>query len=79
MQPSGYWNKFPEFDGDGVCNYCRDYVKIPRHGLEALLEKVEPYRSKDNSSDCVVGVSGGRDSVYGLHFIKDVLKLNPVA
>jgi len=70
---------FIEFDEQGVCNYCRNWQPLPVRGLEALEEIIAPYRRSDGRPDCVVGVSGGRDSMYGLHFIKTVLKLNPVA
>ncbi len=71
---------FIEFDGDGVCNYCRNYViKNQPKPLDGLLEFVEPYRSKDGSPDCIVPFSGGRDSTFALHVTKDVLGLNPIA
>jgi hypothetical protein len=70
---------FIEFDDEGVCNYCREYKRIQPHGQEALLKAVEPYRRKDGGAECIVSVSGGRDSVYGLHCVKSVLGLNPIA
>ncbi len=70
---------FIKFDEEGVCNYCRNYKKIEYQGIDKLLEIVEPYRSKNGGPDCIVPFSGGRDSSYGLHYIKTVLKMNPVA
>lgn len=70
---------FIEFDHDGVCNYCRNYQKVSPAGIDALLEQVDPLRSKDGSPDCIVMFSGGRDSSYGLHLIKKELGLNPIA
>ena len=71
---------FIEFDGDGVCNYCRTYVPHKPLGLDALRELVAPFRSrKKDQPDCLVAVSGGRDSCYGLHVLKVELGLNPVA
>jgi len=70
---------FLKFDEKGVCNYCRTYNKNEVRGLPALEEVVAKYRSKSGEPDCVVGLSGGRDSTYGLHYIKNVLKMNPVA
>jgi len=70
---------FIRFDDQGVCNYCRDYRKIMLRGKNALNELAEKYRSRDSSPDCIVGLSGGRDSTYGLHYIKTVLKMNPIA
>ena len=70
---------FIEFDTDGVCNYCRTYVPYRPLGLDALRKLVEPYRRKDGGPDCLIAVSGGRDSCYGLHILKAELGLNPVA
>jgi len=67
------------FDEHGICNYCRDYKKIQVRGKEALEELVAPYRSNSDEPDCLVGFSGGRDSSYMLHYVKKVLKMNPIA
>lgn len=70
---------FIDFDEHGVCRYCRTWKKIQPKGEQALREAVEPYRSKDGSPDVIVAFSGGRDSSYGLHYVKKVLGMNPVA
>jgi len=69
---------FIEFDNEGVCNYCRNYKKIELLGLDALYSVVETYRKVNGEPECLVTFSGGRDSSYGVHFIKNVLKLNPI-
>lgn len=73
---------FINFDSDGVCNYCRD-AKKRRTGLALLsmdeLEKqLEPMR-RIKGTNCIMMLSGGRDSCYGLHIVKKELGLNPVA
>jgi glutamine---fructose-6-phosphate transaminase (isomerizing) len=68
-----------EFDENGVCNFCRDYKKVQPKGLEALEEAIAPYRSTTGEPDCIVGFSGGRDSSFVLHYVKNVLKMNPIA
>ncbi|MAF95105.1 MAG: hypothetical protein CMM60_05055 [Rhodospirillaceae bacterium] len=70
---------FIEFDSEGVCNFCRDHKPQELLGREALEEILSLHRSQDGSPDCIVGFSGGRDSSYGLHFIKTELKMNPIA
>lgn len=70
---------FIEFDEHGTCNYCKNYQKQKTKGVEELKLDLEKYRSKDGEPDCIVAFSGGRDSSYGLHYIKNVLKMNPVA
>jgi glucosamine--fructose-6-phosphate aminotransferase (isomerizing) len=68
-----------EFDADGVCSYCKNHVALKMRGRDALEEIVGPHRRTDGRTDCVLGISGGRDSMYGLHYVKTVLKMNPVA
>lgn len=70
---------FIRFDEQGVCNYCRKYVKQEFLGREALESILEKYRSKDGSPDCIVGFSGGRDSSYGLHLLKKEFGMTPIA
>ena len=70
---------FIEFDDQGVCNYCWHYQKVKVRGPQTIEELVAPYRSRSGEPDCLVGLSGGRDSTYGLHYVKTVLKMNPLA
>jgi tRNA(Ile)-lysidine synthase TilS/MesJ len=56
-------------DEAGICNACRSYEKRreinwdTRH--KELLSIVEKYRKLDGSNwDCIVPVSGGKDSTY---------------
>lgn len=75
---------FIEFDGEGVCNYCRSYEARKKKGYNpvkgetALEEIVSKFRSESGEPDCLVGFSGGRDSAYGLDYIKNTLKLHPI-
>jgi asparagine synthetase B (glutamine-hydrolysing) len=70
---------YVNFDEQGVCAYCRTWKPIQVKGHDALLREVEQYRSKDGSPDVIVAFSGGRDSSYGLHYVKTVLGMNPIA
>ena len=70
---------FIEFDEHGVCNYCKNYKKRVIKGMEELEKILEKHRNKNNEPDCIVTLSGGRDSIYGLHYIKTVMKMNPLA
>ncbi len=70
---------FISFDEKGICNYCKNYVERNNpKDLNILLELVEKYR-RNNSSDCILPFSGGRDSCYGLHLVAKELKLKPLA
>ena len=57
------------FDEEGVCNACRNFerrkeIDWPSRRTE-LLNLVEKYKSKDGTTwDCIVPVSGGKDSTY---------------
>jgi glutamine---fructose-6-phosphate transaminase (isomerizing) len=70
---------FIDFDRDGLCNFCRTYIPHKPLGLDTLRRIVEPFRSRNGTPDCLVSISGGRDSCYGLHVLKKELGLNPVA
>lgn len=71
------------FDEEGVCSACR----VAKEGKEfdwveqekKLRDILEQYRSKDKSNyDCLIGVSGGKDSYFITHTIKNVYGLNPL-
>jgi hypothetical protein len=70
---------FLDLDDRGICRYCRTWKPIKSRGEQALLDAVAPYRSTDGSADVILAFSGGRDSSYGLHYVKKVLGMNPVA
>ncbi|MBI4846237.1 MAG: hypothetical protein HY810_07180 [Candidatus Omnitrophica bacterium] len=67
------------FDTQGVCNYCNLYKKRVMPEDILLDEILAPYRKKGTDPDCIVALSGGRDSSFGLHYVKKVLGLKPVA
>lgn len=71
------------FDDSGICSGCRiheekdiiDWAKRQKF----LRSKLENYRSKNYGRyDCVVPVTGGRDSFYVVHLVKKVYGLNPL-
>ncbi|WP_096701970.1 N-acetyl sugar amidotransferase [Magnetospirillum sp. 15-1] len=75
-----------EFDDHGVCTGCqmaKVKAKIPRsewdRRKELLREMVERYRCKDGSRhDVVIAVSGGKDSYFQVHVLKEEFGLNPL-
>lgn len=70
---------FIHFDNSGVCNFCREHSPITYKGKPELESILENYRSKDGSPDCIAAFSGGRDSSYGLHYLKKELGMHPMA
>lgn len=65
---------FIEFDSKGVCNYCNNHKKIQFKGKKSLVDTIN---LKPNPK-LLVTLSGGRDSCYGLHYVKEELGLNVV-
>lgn len=66
-----YPNTKPDlsFDNEGVCSACKAYENRSEvdwdQRKQDFLDLVEDYRCKDDSNyDCVVPVSGGKDSTY---------------
>lgn len=49
-----------------VCNYCQTHQKIVYKGENELLKILDKYKGKANKYDCIVPVSGGRDSIFTL-------------
>ena len=70
---------FINFDDEGVCSYCRHHRKIELKPRRELEEMVESLRRSGKQPDCLVGLSGGRDSTYALHYLKTELGVSPVA
>jgi N-acetyl sugar amidotransferase len=70
-------------DEDGICSGCRIHEEKDRLDWDArwtLLESVvRPHKSQGgNNYDCIVPVTGGNDSYYIVHLVKERLKLNPL-
>ena len=68
-----------EFNEEGVCNYCLAHKEWSYLGKEKLDEFLEPFRNKGERYDCVVGISGGRDSSYMLYYLAKEYDLRMVA
>ncbi|KKL63594.1 hypothetical protein LCGC14_2173540 [marine sediment metagenome] len=70
------------FDEEGVCLACRNYEKrsqvdwVDRY--RQLGNLCDQYRRLDGSYDCVIAVSGGKDSHFMLHTLKRELGMNPL-
>ena len=71
------------FDENGVCSGCkvadqRDSVDWDRRE-KLFLRLIEDYRSKDGSNyDCIIPVSGGKDSYYQIHLLAKEYGLRPL-
>ena len=67
------------FDRQGVCSFCSNYVPEKYLGREALDEIVADAQNKSDSYDCVVPLSGGRDSSYVLYLARKLWNLRVLA
>jgi len=72
-----------DFDENGVCDACRSAEQKEKIDWDKrkndLREILEKYRSKNGSKyDCIIPVSGGKDSHYQAHIIKNEFGLNPL-
>ena len=56
-----------EFDENGVCNYCLNYELVKVFGEKELERVLSKYINKGEKYDCIVPISGGRDSSFVLH------------
>lgn len=76
-----------EFDADGVCNFCKNYELIENefpgdntsyNKFKEIVDEIKKER-KDEKYDCLIGISGGTDSIYTLYLAKKVMGLRPLA
>lgn len=71
------------FDEEGVCSACRAYEKRDQIDWDARwreFEKIcDKYRgSNGDGYDCAIAVSGGKDSHFQTHLMKNVMHMNPI-
>jgi N-acetyl sugar amidotransferase len=71
------------FDDKGVCSACR-FAEHKNSGIDwddrnrKLTELCNQHRSKDGSYDVIVPGSGGKDSNYVAHYLKEKHKMHPL-
>lgn len=75
------------FDEKGMCDHCNDfYQNVQPHWytgergkrkLDDIVAKIKE-DGKDRDFDCILGMSGGVDSSYMLHYAIQVLELRPL-
>lgn len=69
-------------DDEGVCQACRRYEQRKNVDWEKRwgeLEKLcDKYRRNDGYYDCIIAVSGGKDSHYQVYVMKELMGMNPL-
>lgn len=68
-----------EFNEEGVCNYCLAHEPWIYKGKEELDKFLEPLRNRSPRYDCIIGISGGRDSSYALWYLVKICNLRVLA
>ena len=73
-----------EFNSEGVCSACITAMAkdsgINWKQREGTLVKIfdKFRRTQEGVYDCIVPVSGGKDSIYQVHMVKNVYGMNPL-
>ena len=72
------------FDKNGICSACINNKLKQNVDWESkrkdFLKLLEKYKNKDDSNyDCIIPVSGGRDSTYQTYAMKETFGMNPLA
>ena len=68
-----------DFDSHGVCNYCNNYVPMQVQGEDKLKSILDSFRDPSKKYDCMVCISGGRDSSYTLWKVVNDYKMRVLA
>jgi len=73
------------FNADGVCIACEHYSDISNKSIlphlktiKDMVKKNKTKRKKHPKYDCIVGVSGGKDSTRQAHWVRDRLGMTPL-
>ena len=72
-----------QFDEEGVCLPCRHAQQKKHTNWQARWKELETlcnkYRRKQPGQyDCIIAVSGGKDSYYQVHVLKEQMNMNPL-
>lgn len=71
------------FNSKGICSACQSYMKRKQTNWDLRWKKFEAvcdkYRGMNGDGpDCAIAVSGGKDSHYQVHLMKNVMHMNPI-
>jgi N-acetyl sugar amidotransferase len=72
-----------EIDEYGICSACQTSEEVNDIDWDKrmlrLKKLIKQYQSDDGSNyDCIIPVSGGKDSYFQIHIIKNILGFNPL-
>ena len=71
------------FNEQGICSACQSYERRSETDWNERYKELEllcnKYRGMNGDAyDCAIAVSGGKDSHYQVHLMKNILKMNPI-
>lgn len=71
------------FNSDGVCSACQAFENRKNVDYNKRFEELEKlcnqHRGRNGAGyDCMIAVSGGKDSHYQVHVMKDLMNMNPL-
>ena len=72
-----------EFDENGICSGCAtasQKIEVDWNRRKKQFQNLlDQYQNNSNSNyDCIIPVSGGKDSYFQVHMVKNVFKMNPL-
>lgn len=72
-----------KFNEEGICSACQSYERRKTIDWDARFKELQAlcdkYRGMNGTSyDCAIAVSGGKDSHYQVHLMKEVMGMNPI-
>lgn len=71
------------FNEDGVCSACQAHEAKKKTDWDARFKELEAlcdkYRGMNGAGyDCMIAVSGGKDSHFQVNLMKNIMKMNPI-
>ena len=71
-----------KFNEDGICYPCSNHKKRQsvdwKRRYKELRKLCDKYRKNTGEHDCIVTVSGGKDSWFQVYVMKEQMKMNPL-
>ena len=70
-------------DSEGICQACRHAEKKSKINWDTRMEELkklcDKYRGINKDYyDCIIAVSGGKDSYFQIYIMKELMKMNPL-
>lgn len=70
------------FNEEGICSACQSFERRKFIDWDKRWKEFEQlcdkYRGGGEGYDCAIAVSGGKDSHYQVHLLKNVMHMNPI-